>query len=370
MILKDAEIFRTGSWPGSGGASGITFTESDLDGIVSSFAALALAGRIPLKVGHQGKDIRSDDTAPALGWIQSVRREGGLLLADIKFTSEKLVQGIKDGAYKFVSAELLHNVKAHTRLIPWVLDAVALLGATAPAVGTLKDLQASMQSFSRGGLRLRGERLAFARGDVNPSTEEDQDMDEAAVQAIVDKAVNAATAQVTTKFSAQIDGLKTELSTAKAETGKAQAQAHRLSVLAPLDAAIKDGRINAACKDQFVKTFRVNDDTAVLELGAKDAVEYIEGAKDSPKFKGPGAPRRTTRVDENDPTRFTDKTNAEVVTILKDERILKIGGKLTCFADQEAASQFVLRTHKELARAYMDDMNGEYKPPAADQNAA
>lgn len=368
MNLRDAEIFQTGSWPGSG-ASGITFNEDDLDGIVSSFSTLGLAGRIPIKVGHMGKDQRYDDTAPALGWVQSIRREGSKLLADIKFTSGKLIEGIQSGAYKFVSAELLHNVKAHTRLIPWVLDAVALLGATAPAVGTLKDLQASMQTFSRGGLRLKGERLAFKRDDVNHSTGEDTGMDEAAVQAAIAKAVTDASSQLTTKFTAQVDGLKTELSAAKVETDKAKAQTHRVTVLAPFEAAIKDGRINAACRDQFSVTYAVADDRAVLTLSAKSAEDFIEGVKDSPKFKGPGVNTRRTRQDDNDETRFTDKSNAEVLTMLKDERILKVGGKLNCFADQEAANRFVLRTNKDLAQAYFADAQAEYTP-ASKKDAA
>lgn len=367
--MNEYEIFRTGRWPGSGGATEITFTEADLDGIVSSFDALSLAGRIPLKVGHQGKDVRVDDTAPALGWVQALRREGSTLLADIKFTSQKLVEGIKTGAYKFVSAELLHNVKAHTRLIPWVLDAVALLGATAPAVGTLKDLQASMQSFTRrGGLRFSGTRLAFRREDANQPIGESNDMDEAAVQALVDKAVNKATADVTTKFTAQVDGLKTQLDTSKAETVKAKAEAHRTAILAPFDAAIHSGLINAAAKDAYVSQFNVSDDTAVVKLTVKQSNEHIDGVKDIPKFKGPGV--RRAKVRQDDQNDFTGKTNAEVVTLLKDERIIKTGGKLNCFADQEAASQFVLRTNRELAKAYMNDMNGEYQPPAADKDAA
>lgn len=370
MNLNDAEIFQTGSWPGSG-AAGITFTEADLDGIVSSFEALGLAGCIPIKVGHQGKDIRDDDTAPALGWVQSVRREGTKLLADIKFTSGKLIEGIRSGAYKFVSAELLHNVKAHTRLIPWVLDAVALLGATAPAVGTLRDLQASMQSFSRRtGLRFSGERLAFKREDVNPPLGESNDMDAAEVQAAIAKAVKDASAELTTKFSAEIGGLKTELSTAKVETDKAKAQAHRVSVLAPFEAAIKDGRINAACRDQFSTTFAVADDRAVLTLSPKLAEDFIEGSKDQPKFKGPGANTRKARQDDNDETRFTDKSNAEVLTLKTHDRVLKTNGKITCFADLETASKFVLQTDKDLARSYFDDPQAEYQPPASKKDAA
>ena len=159
--LKDAEIFQAGTW------NGRAFTEADLDGIVSSFDALNLAGRVPLKTGHDGADARSGDGAPALGWVESLRRVGNKLLATIKLTSAKLAEGIRSGAYRFCSVELLGGVKADTREIPWVLDAVALLGATQPAVGTLRDLAQSLQPMSRSGSLVFAERLSFSTHQVS-----------------------------------------------------------------------------------------------------------------------------------------------------------------------------------------------------------
>jgi hypothetical protein len=370
MLLKDAEIFQAGSWPGQG-AKGITFTEEDLDGIVSSFSALGLTGRIPIKVGHQGKDVRSDDTAPSLGWVQAVRRAGSKLLADIQFTSDKLVAGIKAGQYKFVSAELLHNVKAHTRLIPWVLDAVALLGASAPAVGTLRDLQTSMQSFSRRtGLRFSGERLAFRREDANQSATGVNDMDEAAVQAAIAKAVSDASEKVTAKFTSEVGELKTQLTKAQDETKKAQAQAHRFSVMAPFELAIKNGVINAAAKDQFVKMNCIDDDVKVMSFSAKIAEDFIEGYKDIPKFKGPGAAKRVSMGVANDPEALIGKTTAQAVTFHCEERIIKTGGKLDNFEDWERANRYVLGANKDLALQYFADPQALYEPPGEKSDAA
>lgn len=156
--IKRAEIFATGLWPSS---PPINLGESDLDSIVASFEALSLSGRVPLKLGHKGKDTRYDDGAPALGWIDRIWREGDRLLADIKDIPKVVYDGIKNGLYKFVSVELLKDVKADTRRIPWVLDAVALLGATQPAVGILKDLQ-SLTMARRPQLQF-AERLTFSR---------------------------------------------------------------------------------------------------------------------------------------------------------------------------------------------------------------
>jgi len=168
-LLKGAELMAVGTW------NGRTFSEADLDGIVSSFDALGLAGRVPLKLGHQGKDARDEhDGFPALGWVTRLYRDGETLKADIADIPAKLYDLIKSAAYKFVSVELLRNVKADTRIIPWVLDAVALLGATQPAVGILGDLQAL--AMTRGtGLRAGG-RIAFRRelnsGGYNAMDEE------------------------------------------------------------------------------------------------------------------------------------------------------------------------------------------------------
>ena len=101
------------------------------------------------------------DGAPALGWVSRIYREGQKLLADFKDIPQKVYDAIKSGAWKFVSIELLRDVQAGTRKIPWVLDAVALLGATAPAVGSLRDLQA-LTMAERRDLQFAA-RVAFSR---------------------------------------------------------------------------------------------------------------------------------------------------------------------------------------------------------------
>lgn len=152
--LKAQEIFASGTW------NGLQFDERALEDIVSSFEALGLSGRVPLKFGHDSAKPMKDGQ-PALGWVSKVWREGRKLLADFANVPDKVMQLIKDKAYKHVSVELVRNIKAGTREIPWTLDAVALLGADAPAVGILKELSAHTASAT---LHLRGgERFAFTR---------------------------------------------------------------------------------------------------------------------------------------------------------------------------------------------------------------
>jgi len=168
--LEGAEIFEAGTW------NGLTFSDSDLDGIVSSFQALGLAGHVPLKWGHQGQDARTDGE-PALGWVSKVYRQGHKLLADFTNVSNAVMEAIRSGAYKFVSVELLKNVMAGNRKIPWILDAVALLGATPPAIGTLAPLKASRLQFAF------DESISFTRQET------DDDMSKEALETLTRKHV-------------------------------------------------------------------------------------------------------------------------------------------------------------------------------------
>jgi len=361
MLIQNAEIFAAGQWPGQG-ANGLTFTEADLDGIVSSFTSLDLKGRIPLKMGHDGEDARTSDTAPALGWVTALRRDGNKLLADIQLTSDKLAEMIKAGAYKFVSVELLRNVQAHTRQIPWVLDAVALLGATAPAVGILKDLQASMQFRARRS-PLRGERLAFKRENVNPHGER-HDMEQKDVEALVAKAVKDANDATTAKFTTEIAGLKGKLDTSEADAAKARAEAHRMAVMAPIENGMRDGLINGAAKDQFVKMNAVTDDTKVLLVKPAMAEEFVKDAAELARFKGPGAPKRKASAGAQEPS-LTDMSTAAVVDFRIEERVIKIGGKLNDYPTLENARRHVLNTDPDLAKQYFASHSAQYVPPSA-----
>lgn len=368
-LIRNAEIFAAGQWPAQG-ANGMTFTESDLDGIVNSFNSLGLKGRIPLKMGHEGEDPRTPDGAPALGWVEAVHREGNKLLADIRLTSDKLAEMIKAGAYKFVSIELLRNVQAHTRQIPWVLDAVAILGATAPAVGILKDLQTSMSAFRVRRSSLRGTRLAFKRESANQHGDS-TDMDDAAVQAAIDKAVKKATEDLSTKFTAQVSELNTKLASSEAETEKARAAAHRFAVLAPIEAGIKSGLVNAAARDQFKKLHGVDDDKLVMKATVAMADEWIAEVKDVPKFKGPGETKKKVlnTAETDDPAKLATMTRADVVTFYVEKEVRAMGGKVTVFADLEAANKRVLARNRDLALQYFDDPSKLYEPPTADNQA-
>jgi len=141
--INGAEIFSSGFW------NGLKFDNDDLDGIVSAFNALKLAGRVPLRYGHSARVPKGDDASGetgALGWVQRIYRKGSKLLADIKDIPATVYEQIKSGQFKFCSVELLRNVgtTGGRGILPWVLDALAILGTSAPAVADLKPLNANM----------------------------------------------------------------------------------------------------------------------------------------------------------------------------------------------------------------------------------
>jgi len=104
-------------------------TTATLDSLVESFGALANAGRIPLKLGHNDGQAVTDGQ-PALGWVSRLYRKGEALFADFTGLPGAIYDSIKKGLYKFVSIEMLRNVDADGQRYDAVLDAVALLGAT------------------------------------------------------------------------------------------------------------------------------------------------------------------------------------------------------------------------------------------------
>jgi hypothetical protein len=121
-------------------ANGLTFSVDDLMKIATANHALGLSGKIPLKFGHNDAQPLLDGQ-PAIGWCENLRVVDDKLLGDFVGLPKVVYDAFKMGRYKTVSVELLKNVQAGTRIIPWVVDACALLGADQPAFGNLKDLQ-------------------------------------------------------------------------------------------------------------------------------------------------------------------------------------------------------------------------------------
>ena len=124
---KWIEIARTGTFTDSAGRQQ-TFTEKDLDAIASAYDPQKRDA--PLVFGHP-----QTDAAPAFGWAQRLKREGGRLLAQFAQVPEQVRALVGAGHYRHVSMSLMPDRVT--------LRHVALLGAAQPAIDGLRAVEFS-----------------------------------------------------------------------------------------------------------------------------------------------------------------------------------------------------------------------------------
>ena len=360
--MDDVELFAVGTW------NGLPFTESDLDGIVSAFDALNLSGRVPLKLGHDGPDARRDPlTQLAMGWVQSVKRVGDKLLGTIE-VPDKVRSLFKEGYLKFVSIELLKDVKASTRKIPWVLDAVALLGADQPAVGILGDLQSV--TMARSELEFES-CVSFARDDMRPfhsinGDTIDMSNDKTALQELSDKLL---------ALSAQVNDLQAEnrkLKSRDAEFAQTKArferlqddvkrkeiEAHREKIAARVESAVKAEDITPAARERFNKVYRVDDDGAVMSITLEDVEEFVR-ENPNPHKKKPRT-RTFTSLASPDADIPVD-VPVDVEAAMRVEAFLRqTGVKAPTDRDIQAAAVAMFKSNPELGARYKAAADAQY----------
>lgn len=279
MLLKGVEILAVGEWPAS---ERLTMTEEALDSIVSAFDTLKMAGRVPLKLGHEGPDARDDPASQyAMGWVQSIYRAGKTLLADFDVTM-KVYNAIKEKMLKFVSVELLKDVQAGNRQIPYVLDAVALLGSDQPAVGVLREMQASIAA-RRTQLRSGG-RLTLAQANRKDTTEVKKGMDEAEIKKLITASMEPLQAQLKIATDA-LGAANTAREAAEKATKEQAVKFKRTQIDALFNAAIEAKTLEPAKRESFVKLTKYDkDDASVATLELTEVAAYIkENSKEAPK---------------------------------------------------------------------------------------
>jgi len=130
--LLGVEIFKAGKWNGD------EYSVADLDAMVSASKEVGFTPA--LKAGHS-----KDDSAPALGWVENLRRKGESLYADLVALPESVYNAIKRRSYDAVSAEIFLNIERAGKRYAKVLKGLALLGAEPPAVD-LKPLHAFLSA--------------------------------------------------------------------------------------------------------------------------------------------------------------------------------------------------------------------------------
>jgi len=140
--LKDIEIFSAGTWNGD------IYTEQDIESLVSAFEKTKEKVKPFLKLGHNNsQELLESDGLPAAGWISGLRKVGEKLVADFIGVPKAIYELITAGAYRTVSSEIYWNFGLDGEKYPYLLKAVALLGADIPAVSNLKDI---MSLYAKG----------------------------------------------------------------------------------------------------------------------------------------------------------------------------------------------------------------------------
>lgn len=360
--LDGAEIFAEGRW------NNTAFSQADLDGIVSAFDALGMSGKVPLKLGHDGPDARRDPrTQFAMGWVRRIWRDGKKLKADLDIP-DKVHSFIKEGFLKNVSVELLRDVKASNRKIPWVLDAVALLGADQPAVGVLEDLQAL--TMTRDDFQFAS-RAAFSRDDRQPYTYgvhtamADDNKTGDALQRLTDQVLGLS--QQVADLMAENQSLKTEkaefvqikgrFERLQKDVSKSEINAHRAKITEKLESAVKDEDIRPAARERFNKVYGVDNDEMVMKISLDDVAEFIK--------ENPNTDKRVKRkvfsaLSEPD-GEVPDGIPVDQEASLRVEAMLRKQGKEEFTADDiQRAAVRLFRANPDLAQRYKANADKAY----------
>ncbi len=135
--IDNVEIFAAGTWNGD------KYNVEDLDKMVAAFEETKALFKPYLKLGHDDDQVLLQrDGLPAAGWVDRVYRIGEKLFADFVDIPQKIYDLIKNRAYRKVSSEIYWNIEVSDKKYPYLLGAVALLGADTPAVTSLNDIMA------------------------------------------------------------------------------------------------------------------------------------------------------------------------------------------------------------------------------------
>lgn len=341
MDLIGAEIFDVGKW------NGLDFSDDDLNSIAAAFDELSGVQKVPIKLGHNDKQPMTDGQ-PALGWVHRVYRQGSKLVADITDIPRQIYDAISKRLYRTVSVELLKSVEHKGKGYPWVLDAVALLGADQPAVNTLDELG-----------KLTARRLQYDKAERTYCFETIKGKGEVSNMPTGKKEddVNAVTREEFSKVIEKLDtlgaenaDLKSKLAAAtkvnhdrEAEIKQEKLKAKREKIDEGFNTAIKAGVITPAQREHFTKLLRLEDDDAATALDLEEFAAMLKA--ESPKVGSDKTEAATFTVQQGEEGMAPDE-----VALQRAREFQAKHGE----ADLGKAMDFVFNADPKLARAYVD----------------
>ena len=197
MDNKWIEIARAGTFTDSLGREQ-TFTAGDLDAIARRYDPQKRDA--PLTFGHP-----ASDSAPAFGWAEQLKSEGGKLFARFRDVPEKVRELVAGGHYRHVSMSLMPDRVS--------LRHVALLGAAQPAIDGLAAVE-----FKDGGDAIT---VDFAAADSREAAARGEGDDSMSIEEL-QRQVGQLTAQIET-LRAENAELKKKAESHKQDKEKAEA---------------------------------------------------------------------------------------------------------------------------------------------------
>ena len=245
---KWIEIARTGTVEDSAGRLR-TFTAGDLDAIARSYDPARRDA--PLTFGHP-----QTDKAPAYGWVEKLKSEGGRLYANFSQVPEQVRDLVAKGHYRHVSMSLMPDLVT--------LRHVALLGAEQPAIDGLAAVE-----FADGGNAITVD-FAATRGEGDTMTVEELQRQIGQLQGQLE-ALRAENADLKKKA----DSHKQEKDKAEAAKTEAEQKAEKAST----DFAAYRGKVEGERREarvaELVKAGKVKpaEKAGVLDFAAKLAAQ-------------------------------------------------------------------------------------------------
>ena len=245
---KWIEIARTGTFTDSTGHPQ-TFTAGDLAAIARSYDPAKRDA--PLCFGHP-----QTDKAPAYGWVEKLKSEGGKLYANFSQVPEQVRALVDAGHYRHVSMSLMPDRVS--------LRHVALLGAAQPAIDGLAAVE-----FADGGNAITVD-FAATRGEGDTMTIEE-----------LQRQIGQLTAQLEA-LKTENASLKKQADSHKQEKDKAEAaktEAEQKAEKANADFAAYRGKIEGERREarvaELVKAGKVKpaEKAGVLDFAAMLATQ-------------------------------------------------------------------------------------------------
>ena len=268
MAGKWIEIARTGTFTDSAGRPQ-TFTERDLAAIASAYDPARRDA--PLTFGHP-----ASDSAPAFGWAEQLKSEGGKLFARFRDVPEKVRELVAGGHYRHVSMSLMPDRVS--------LRHVALLGAAQPAIDGLKAVE-----FKDGGDAITGD-FAAASGEGDSMNIEELQRQVGQLTAQIET-LRAENAELKKKAeSHKQDKEKAEAAREDAEKKAGQAHADFAAYREKVEGERREARVSELVKAGKVKPA---EKASILDFAARLAAQT-----DTVDFAAPDGTKEKISLEE------------------------------------------------------------------------